>query len=389
MQRRVRRLLLVFGVLGLLACQGLNVPAFAASERILNFHSRITVHPDATMTVTETIKVNCNRQEIKRGIIREFPTTYRDRYGHTIRVGFEVREVLRDGRTEPYHVEAAANGQKIYIGRQDLYLPPGVYTYTITYGTDRQLGYFKDFDELYWNVTGNGWTFAIDRAEAVVSLPEGADILQYAAYTGYSGDQGQDYRVSRDRAGNIVFTTSRGLAPREGLTIAVAWPKGLVHEPAGAEKAANFLKDNLASFLGLIWLAIVLGYYVAVWHRVGRDPERGPIIPLFESPKGFSPAASRFLMRMGFDNKAFAAAVVDMAVKGYLDIEENDGDYTLRRRSRDAPALFSGERRLGGSLFRGERGRGNEERQPQPHPQRPGCPEGHLEPGTEQNLFLY
>jgi uncharacterized membrane protein YgcG len=349
------RLALILGVPVLLALlAGLNAPALAAAERILGFHSFIVVHPDASMTVTETIKVNCARQEIKRGIVREFPTNYRDRYGNTVKVGFAVQEVRRDGRAEPYHLEAAANGQKLYIGRSDLYLQPGVYTYTITYDTDRQLGYFKDFDELYWNVTGNGWTFPIDRAEAVVSLPEGAEIRQYAAYTGYFGDQGQDYRVSYDRAGNIVFATTRGLAPREGLTIAVAWPKGLVREPTAAEKSAHLLLDNLGLFTGLIWLIIVVGYYLAVWNRVGRDPERGPIIPLFEPPKGYSPAASRFLIRMGFDNKAFAAAVVDMAVKGYLTIEENAGEYTLRRQSRDPSVLFSGERRLGEKLFTGK-----------------------------------
>jgi uncharacterized membrane protein YgcG len=346
-----RSLMMVLAVVGLLAVQGLNAPAFSASERILKFRSRIVVHPDATMTVTETITVNCARREIKRGIIREFPTTYRDRFGNTIKVGFEVKEVLRDGRTEPYHLQPAANGQKIYIGQKDVYLQPGVYTYTITYYTDRQLGYFQDFDELYWNVTGNGWTFPIDHAEAVVVLPDGADILQYAGYTGHFGAKGQDYRVSYDSSGNIVFTTTRGLAPREGLTIAVAWPKGLVREPSGTEKAAHFLKDNLSFFTGLIWLIIVVGYYFVVWDRVGRDPEKDTIIPLFESPKGFSPAATRFLMRMGFDNKTFAAAVVDMAVKGFLTIEENSGDYTLRKRNSDTSALFSGERRLAGSLF--------------------------------------
>jgi hypothetical protein len=351
MQAFFRCVLLIFGVVGLLGLPGFSSPAFSAGERILNFHSHIVVHPDATMTVTETITVHCLGQEIRRGIIREFPTTYRDRYGNTVTVGFEVREVLKDGRTESYRLEAAANGQKIYIGQKGVFLKAGVYTYTIRYDTDRQLGYFQDFDELYWNVTGTGWTFPIDQAEAVVVLPQGAKILQYAAYTGPFGAKGQDYRASYDRAGNIVFTATRGLASREGLTIAVAWPKGIVREPSGSEKTAHFLKDNLNLFIGLIWLAIILGYYLVVWNRVGRDPEKGPVIPLFEPPKGFSPAATRFLMRMGFDNKAFAAAVVDMAVKGFLTIEENDGDYTLRKKKSDTAELFSGERQIAGTLF--------------------------------------
>ncbi len=351
MRTWVRSRVVIPALTGLLAIQGLWAPAFGASERILRFHSRIVVHPDATMTVTETITVNCARQEIKRGIVREFPTHYRDRFGNTIQVGFDIKEVRRDGQKEPYQVQAAANGKKIYIGRKDVYLQPGVYTYTITYYTDRQLGYFRDFDELYWNVTGNGWTFPIDQAEAVVVLPEGADILQYAAYTGPLGAKGQDYRVSYDQSGNIAFATTRGLAPREGLTIAVAWPKGLVREPSAAQKGIYHLRDNLSLLVGLIWLALILGYYLVVWSRVGRDPEAGVIIPLFEPPKGFSPAATRFLMRMGFDDKAFAAAVVNMAVNGALTIEENDGDFILRKGNSNIATLSAGERRAVQTLF--------------------------------------
>jgi uncharacterized membrane protein YgcG len=344
---------MALGVVALLVLPNPAAATDGASERIRDFRSYIVVHPDASMTVTETITVNCARREIKRGIIREFPTTYRDRFGNTITVGFQVREVLRNGRPEPYYLKAAANGQKIYIGQKNVYLRPGVYTYTITYHTDRQLGYFQDFDELYWNVTGTGWTFPIDHAEAVVVLPDGAEVTQSVAYTGPSGAKGQDYRVSRDRAGNIVFTTTRGLKPREGLTIALAWPKGFVREPSGTEKATSFLKDNLSALLGLLWLIIVVGYYLVVWNRVGRDPVKGVIIPLFKPPQGFSPAGTRFLMQLGFDNKAFTAAVVDMAVKGYLTIEENNGDYTLRKRNHLGAPLSSGEEKLARRLFSG------------------------------------
>jgi hypothetical protein len=144
-----------FLILAILALLAGAVPAPAQSERILNFKSFIQVHSDASMTVTEEITVRADRQEIKRGIVRDFPTTYRDRLGNTVTVGFQVEEVLRDGRSEPYRIESAANGVKIRIGQKDVFLRPGDYTYTIRYRVDRELGFFKDFDELYWNVTGN------------------------------------------------------------------------------------------------------------------------------------------------------------------------------------------------------------------------------------------
>jgi uncharacterized membrane protein YgcG len=326
--------------------------ALAQSERILNFKSFIQVHPDASMTVAENITVRATGQEIKRGIIRDFPTTYRDRLGNTVRVGFKVEEVLRDGRSEPYHTQSAANGVKIYVGQKDVFLRSGVYTYTIRYRVDRELGFFKDFDELYWNVTGNGWTFAIDRAEAYIELPAGAKILKSAAYTGYQGDRGHDFSVTSDDT-LIVFKTTRPLASREGLTVAVSWPKGVVHEPSSQERMGFFFRDNVATAIGLIWLAVLLAFYYWVWFRVGRDPAGGTIIPLYSPPAGFSPAGVRFVSSMGYDDKAFAAAVVDMAVKGGVRIEEDGGDYTLVRREGATDALSRDEQLVTAQLFSG------------------------------------
>jgi len=325
----------------------------ASQEKIVDFQSIISVHRDASMTVSETIRVICARQEIKRGIIRRFPTTYKDRYGNTVRVGFEVIEVLRDGRTEAYHIEDSSNGKKIYIGRKNVQLKPGTYTYSITYKTNRQLGYFDDFDELYWNVTGNGWSFAIDHASAVVKLPPGAEILKTAGYTGRYGSKGQDFITDFDAQGNVTFATKGRLKPKEGLTIAVAWPKGFVAEPGPQEKLSYLLKDNRSAAIGAIGLMTLLIYFGMAWFRVGQDPAKGAIIPLFSPPKNISPALARLIMRMGWrDDKLFAVAVVNMAVKGFLTIsEDEDGEYTLKKIGSDNKSLSGGEARSARSLF--------------------------------------
>lgn len=326
----------------------------AASERILNFTSHVVVKPDASLTVTETIEVRATGDQIKRGIVREFPTVYTDRFGHRVKVGFKVLEARRDGAHEPYRVESAANGKKIYLGQKDIFLSAGVYVYTLTYQTTRQLGFFKDFDELYWNVTGHAWTFPIDRAEAVLVLPPGAQVRQYAAYTGVLGAKGQDFRASV-QDGRMVFTGTRGFAPGEGMTVAVAWPKGFVQPPAWLTRIRDFLEDNPTALLA--WLAVlaVLVYYLAVWFRVGRDPAKGLVIPLFEPPPGLSPAAVRLVKRMGFDDKAFAATLVQMAVKGWLIIEGHDGDFTLRRPgNQPSVPLTSLEERILSKLFLGK-----------------------------------
>ena len=62
-----------------------GVPA-QADERILAYHSDIRIDADGAMTVTETIRVRAEGTNIRRGIYRTFPTTYRDRAGNAYRV---------------------------------------------------------------------------------------------------------------------------------------------------------------------------------------------------------------------------------------------------------------------------------------------------------------
>ena len=133
--------------------------------------------------------------------------------------------------------------------------------------------------------------------------------------------------------------------------MAVAWPKGVVHEPSGQERMGFFLRDNVATAISLIWLAVLLGFYLWAWFRVGRDPATGTIIPLFSPPAGFSPAGVRFVSRMGYDDKAFAATVVDMAVKGAVLIQEDGGDYTLVPRDTTKAALSRDEQLVTAQLF--------------------------------------
>jgi hypothetical protein len=325
----------------------------AEEERILSYDSHIAVLADGTMTVRETIKARARGDKIKRGIYRDFPTLYRDHYGNRYRVVFEVLEVLRDGKADAYHIESLKNGQRVYIGKKDVYLNPGDYTYTLVYRTNRQLGFFADHDELYWNVTGNGWDFLIERAAATVELPAGVprEQIKVDGFTGLQGLTGKEFRASVDRTGKSGFTTTRALGPKEGLTIVVSWPKGVVAEPTKDMKFRYFLSDNGSALAGGLGLAIVLGYYLIWWRLVGKDPEPGTIIPLYEPPAGFSPAAARYLKEMGYDHQVFTAAVINMAVKGYVTISEEGGVYTITRGKGNAEDLAPEEKQAADKLL--------------------------------------
>jgi uncharacterized membrane protein YgcG len=306
-------------------------------ERVLSFQSDITVNQDGSMKVIETIIVNVSHKQIKHGIYRDFPTNYRDRLGNHYTVDFEVLSVQRDGRHEPYHFKDLSNGTRIYMGGKERLVDLGEHTYTLTYKTNRQLGFFKDFDELYWNVTGNGWDFVIEKAAASIELPPGAQgkFLSYEGYTGAVGSRGKDFQTTIDPYGRLLFTATRPLYARQGLTIAVSWPKGYVVRPSPKAKLMYFLYDNRPLLLGILGLFFLVLYYSVVWSHFGQDPAKGTIIPLFEPPDNISPQAMRYIMKMGYDHKIFSCALIQMAVKGFITVEEKDGIYTLKKTGKE------------------------------------------------------
>ncbi len=181
-----------------------------ATERIVSFHADIDVQTDGGMSVLETITVRAEGRDIKRGIYRDLPTDYRDNLGRRISVAYTDIGVLRDGRPEPHHEKVLGNDIRITIGDKNHFLETGQYTYTLSYRTDRQLGFFDDRDELYWNVTGNGWRFPIDTASASVRLPStvpGAE-MALEAYTGPAGAKGQDYEAIHEMDSVEHFRTT-------------------------------------------------------------------------------------------------------------------------------------------------------------------------------------
>lgn len=338
--------LVAAALLGALASGGTG-----AAERILDYQAEIEVQADATMTVSETIVVQAEGNMIRRGIFRDFPTDYTDRFGNRYRVGFEVLEVRRNGRPEAWHSERRSNGVRVYAGSADRLVEPGRHEYLIRYRTDRQLGFFADHDELYWNVTGTGWDLPIDAARALVRLPASVpgDAIEATAYTGPQGSREQSYQA--DVAGTVArIAAGRALGPREGLTIVVSWPKGHVAEPTQSERLGWVLRDNRGLLLAGSGLLVVLGYLGYAWRRYGVDPARGVIFPHYEPPPGYSPASARFIMKMGYDNRAFVAAIVNLAVKGHVEIFEEDGEYIVHRKS-SGEALAAGEKAVLRQLF--------------------------------------
>jgi uncharacterized membrane protein YgcG len=326
-----------------------------ADERILSFDADILVHSDGTVDITETTVVRVEGYIIKRGIVREFPTRYKDRLGNDVVVSMQALSALRNGAIEDFHVDDDRNGLRIRFGNRDRLLEHGVHIYQFRYRVDRVLGYFDDRDELYWNVTGLDSSFPIDNVSVTVQFDFdiSRDELGIDAFTGRYGSSDKDYAGRTMAGGGAEFATTEILRPGAGLTVVVNWPKGYTPEPTATDKLGYLLADNLNLLIAVLGLLAVFAYYMTAWSRFGRDPPAGVVFTRYTPPENFSPASLRYIRKMHHDQTAMTAAVENLAVKGYLRISEDDGEHTLTRLDpgHGAPALAAGESALYEALF--------------------------------------
>ena len=310
----------------------LSPAAAYADERILHFWSDVQVRKDSSIEVAETIDVRAERVQINHGIYRDFPTRYRGRNGTQFHVGFDFEGATLDGNPVKVSVVPMGNGVRIKLGDPDSYVDVGNHEYVIRYRATREIGRFADFDELYWNVTGNAWAFPIDDAQVRIRLPEPVRFGQRSVYTGPQGSTAANAEVAEEKPGDISFRTTQPLGPYEGLTVAVAFPKDVVAQPSSGSAFVDALADYGPPALGLLSLLGICAFYYFAWQRAGRDPRAGTVVPIFAPPDDLSPSGMRYVVKMNADNRAFAAALVDMGVRGHIRMVEED------------PGWFSGKK---------------------------------------------
>ena len=316
------------------------------TERILNFHSDIVIDTTGKIRVTESVTVYASGNEIKRGIVRSLPVYRTDKHGKEQKVSLKMISVSCNGNDEDYRIESSGNYKEIYIGKSDVFLDPGVYEYVITYESRGQIGFFDTFDELYWNVTGNDWKFYIEKASARITLPKDVESINTACYTGVYGSAAMN--CSAETTGNSVFfETEDQLIYGEGLTVAVSFPCDIVKRPTESE---IFWAKNINYFAAILCLLIFGIFFFFTWLKVGKDPAKPIVIPTFKPPHDRSPAATSYLYKLRYDDKAFTAALVQMAVKKAIRISNKKSTFTLEAIERKE-SLSPEEKEIYDALF--------------------------------------
>jgi hypothetical protein len=290
--------------------------AEARSLRIERFEAEVFVLGSGVIRVRETIRVHFEGSW--NGLYRAIPIEYRTPQGFSYRLLVEPTAAN----------DADGGGLRLEPERDRHYLKlkiwvPGASDVTRTivleYRVENGLKFFEDHDELYWNLTGDEWDVPIEQASGEIVLPPAATNLRASAFTGAYGSTASDAEVEiADGAVRVRMT--RALGYREGLTVAVAWDKGAVAEPSSITRAGWFLRANWPFGVP----ALVLAGMGFLWWRHGRDPRLRPIVARYEPPEGLTPAEVGTLADDSPDLRDVTATLVDLAVRGFLRIEEKE-----------------------------------------------------------------
>jgi len=330
---------------------------FARELRIEKFDEQVTVLPNGTVDVTENITFRFLGHW--NGIYREIPVEYYTPQGMNYSLFLNVKSIT-DGSGAKLKFESSRDRHyrklKIYVpGAED-----ATKTIVIEYTVSDALRFFEDHDEFYWNVTGDEWDVPVGNARANITLPEGVTGIRTNVFTG--AYRSREKQAEAQVVGNgVEVHTTAPLAYHEGLTIAVAFDKGIVHEPTQAERTILMLRSNwplvipVFAFAGMFWL----------WWTRGRDPRLRPIAAQYQPPDQLTPSEVGTLIDNSVDMRDITAAIVDLAVRGYISIEEKDKssmlglvhnkDYVfhLKKSSADWTSLKPHEQELLNGLFSG------------------------------------
>jgi hypothetical protein len=305
-------------------------PSQARSWRIVDFHSGIRIFETGVVEVTERLQVRFDGSF--NGIYRTIPIEYRDSRNFNLSLRLKVSGV-EDGSGSPLRYELS---RERHYRKIKIWVPEAsnaTRTVVIRYRAENSLLHFSEndieWDELYWNVTGDEWPVPIDASSARVQLPAAVTGIRARAFTGrYGSDESAaDVKVSESER-TVEVESRRGLGIHEGLTVVVAWDarsggvagEYVVHRPGALEQALEFLRSNWP----LAIPALVLFLMYRLWSRHGRDPEKLPIAAQYEPPERMTPFEVGVLVDNRPDMRDITSTLVDLAVRGWLVIEQLD-----------------------------------------------------------------
>src|SRR5438309_2287126 len=333
-------------------------------DRILSFAVDISLRKNSTLEVREEFVAHSAGDYFRYGMIRELPIDSEARwdrrlvgpYAKDTGIRVKILEATQDGAPVSYEQGSDSGYPQV---RLDPWTPlaSGDHRFVVRYEADGVTQFLADHDQLYWNAVGHYWRLRVDEAVLRVHLPPElpAEVVAAEAYAGGRGATPGRFggtQIERNRIADGLEFRMANLGPAQSLSVSLSWPKAFLTPPALGPLAHD---GGL-----LIAPALLLLFYLIVWLALGREPQRGAIAIQYRPPEGLSPAAMRYIRTTGCDGRTLAATIAQLAARGCIGIELQDGKYKLTRLSAPdgkndpkdlQPPLAAEEADLLGTLF--------------------------------------
>ena len=359
-----------------------EMPTVSGFEQIQDYDVSVVTNADGSADFEETIVYDFGRTPDRHGILRDLRLTQpcNDQWERVYPLN-NVSVTSPSGAPTNTARESTDGITTLRVGDADRNVS-GVHTYVVRYRLSGVINPFADHDEFYWNVIGPGWDTVVWNGTARVNGP-----MSPSRVTCFSGPVGSPSRCAAAEVvdGVAAFQQPR-IDPNQALTVALAYPKGsftatprYFDEKWSVDRA--FARTPLTVGGAGVLLAVVGGGVAFLGYSVGRDRRavgsptdvafatpgtEGVPVGLFDRerspvdvvpPDNVRPAQFGVVRNESVSNTDISATIVDLAVRGYLRIEElGEGrsiDYKLVRLREPDDKLLGYERQLLDSLYDG------------------------------------
>lgn len=326
---------------------GKNIIA-PAREHIPYLLSSFNILPTGLIQIEEDITVVANGQKLKNGITKIIPKYSTSRANVRKKLDIQLLSVSVNGQEVPYVLEEI--GDKIYVKPQNQYtLQPGVYTYKFKYLLDRKLWYYDDFAEFYWDISGSYLNLVITSANAIVSIPDGKSFMSQNVVIGPRGHLNPNRAMIASLDSNALgFASTTPILPGEGMHVLVSLDKNTFMEPGIGRKFAWFVTDYGDVLFALAGLVTILVSYMLSWRYLKRNKNNTQTQIKRTAP------ILRYISQGVFDKKAFVSFLLELYRKNIIDIQEQDREVLLIKKTDDISRLNKGERKALDNLFPGK-----------------------------------
>lgn len=363
------------------AVPSIDVPV--GFEQIHDYTFTMVLDVDGSADVTETIVYDFGRTPDRHGILRDLRLTQPcNAQWERVYPMSRLQVSSPSGAPTAVKTETANGITTVRVGDADKNVH-GIQTYVVQYRLGGVVNGFSDHDELYWNAIGPEWNVTVWNGVVDVRAPAAPRRI-----TCFSGPVGVTTTCDAANVTDGVAQFQQQTIPaRSALTVVAAYPKGTFtatpryyDEKWSVDRA--FTRNPLTVGVSGVLLAGVVAGVAALLYSVGRDRRAvgaptdvafaapgtdGVRVGLLEDqrspvdvvpPDAIRPAQLGLVRNEEVRDTDVSATIVDLAVRGYLRIEElgerkRDRDYKLVRLRDPDERLLPYETMLMSSLFTG------------------------------------